>query len=417
MNKNERIIGTITDYYLSSGDFNGMPLSKICDDFNLSNDNIKKVLIRYIRENEVSLVFGDIHPNPYIKAFKEEDQTKQIDKLMKSDIKHVCIYPTPSHLRKIIKKEEYSGKPFTFKLAIGEPQMTFYSFDLTILDFYHNDPQYRYCNNDISGMICYNSEDMEDSDKIVLESFGFSYNKEMERAVAVFLIYLSRLSAEHQQIWNAKLKKGEFLLHPGYMQSSLGEWPDKVSIFDAFVEELHHINEMCKIIGRPPLFRKTFHDEEKPKDFCFVLRPTLKKYNEFLSLLDKMISQNINKDFFLNDITHKQEITRKNGHIEVRQIGTIQLLDNWLRKKFKTGDRKPIEEMIATFKRVRKMRQHPAHKIEEDVYDPNYFKKQRDIIIKAYSSIRLIRLMLANHPNLRNYEVPDWLFYGKIWSY
>lgn len=412
------ILEKIKSYYLNSRDFNGYPIRDIKKDFELNINEAKKILEILIKENKASLNFGDIHPNPYIMAFKKEGKDIQIAKLKSSDLEHVCVYPSPSLLKKTVDPSDYLGKPFTLKLAFGEPQLAFYSFNLSILDFYHNDPQYRYWSNDISGTICYETENMEESDKILLESFGFSYNKDMDRAVAVFLIYLSRLSPEHQQVWNAKLKRGEFFLHPGYMQSSiLGEWPEKVSIFDAFVEELHHINEMCKIIGRPPLFRKTFHGEQKLKDFCFILRPTLKKHNEFISLLDKMISQNINRNFFLYDIPLENEITRNNGKIEVQPKGTILLLDDWLKIKFKTKDRKPIEDMIDTFKQIRKMRQNPAHKVEDDVYDQKYFKKQREIIIKAYSSIRIIRLMLANHPKLKDYKVPEWLFSGKIWNY
>lgn len=371
-----------------------------------------------IRDNKVSLLFGDIHPNPYVKAFKEEARDEQVNKLMKSDLEHVCIYPTPAHLKKTVNKKDYSDRPFTLKLAMGEPQLSFYSFDLSVLDFYHNEPRYTYWSNDIPGMICYKTEDMEESDKVLLESFGFSYGTDMERAVAVFLIYLSRLSPEHQQIWNAKLKKEKYQLHPGYYQSSiLGEWPEKVLIFDAFVEELHHINEMCKIISRPRLFIKEYQEDKKPKDFCFILRLTLKKYNEYVNLLDKMISQNINRDFFLNDIPSETEIKRKNGKVRVQQKGTIQLLDEWLKIKFRTDDRKPIEDMISTFKHIRRLRQNPAHRIQEDVFDQKYFKLYRALIIKAYSGIRLIRLMLANHPKLKDYKIREWLFYGKIWDY
>ncbi len=73
-----------------------------------------------------------------------------------------------------------------------------------------------------------------------------------------------------------------------------------MSIFDAFIEELHHINEMCKLMSHPALFKDDFKDNNKPRELCFLIRPTLKQFNEFILLLDKMISENINRAFFLD---------------------------------------------------------------------------------------------------------------------
>ena len=34
-----------------------------------------------------------------------------------------------------------------------------------------------------------------------------------------------------------------------------------------------------------------------------------------------------------------------------------------------------------------------------------------------YGAIRTIRIMLANHPAVKNYQVPEHLFKGEIWTY
>jgi hypothetical protein len=44
-------------------------------------------------------------------------------------------------------------------------------------------------------------------------------------------------------------------------------------------------------------------------------------------------------------------------------------------------------------------------------------ERRRDLIMKAYNAMRTLRLILANHPNVRGYKVPDWLQTGKIWTY
>lgn len=68
---------------------------------------------------------------------------------------------------------------------------------------------------------------------------------------------------------------------------------------------------------------------------------------------------------------------------------------------------------------VRKLRQKPAHAINENIFDQSYFKEQRELIIKTYDSLRTVRLLLANHPLVKSaeIEVPEWLSKGEIWTY
>ena len=65
-----------------------------------------------------------------------------------------------------------------------------------------------------------------------------------------------------------------------------------MSIFRAFVEELKVINEMSVLIGKPHLFLNSYSDE-RPKKFGFLLRPTEVEFNNFMLLLDKMMSDNL----------------------------------------------------------------------------------------------------------------------------
>ncbi len=70
------------------------------------------------------------------------------------------------------------------------------------------------------------------------------------------------------------------------------------SIFSAFLGELTCLNNLANKIFGINLFHKDFDHENRPKEFTFFFLPTLRNYNEFVLLLDKMISDNINKDFF-----------------------------------------------------------------------------------------------------------------------
>lgn len=407
------ILKEITDFYLNSRDFNGLPAHNIPKD----------ILASLIRKKKISLVFNDVHPNPHIKAFDEESEEKQIEKIEKLGLGYACVYPSRGHLKKVVDQSKYQGRPFTLRLALGEPQLSFVPFDLTVLESYRNDPRYYYDSNDISGRIYvrdeYNgSNKLPSRDRVFLQTFGFCYDSHLNRAVGVYLVYLSTLSPEHQQIWNAKVLNGKYNLHPDYYRTSvLGKWPDGISTFDAFAEELHHINEICKLMGRPLFFKKELRERDKPKQFCFLIRPTLKEFNEFVHILDKSISENINRKFFLKDIALEDDKVRGDGKVVVQQKGTIQLLSEWLSANFVPVDRRPLEEMIHTFKEIRRLRQVPAHCIDEDVFDQKYIKEQRELIKKAFDSIRTLRLIFMSHPSAKGYEIPKWYQSNKIWIY
>lgn len=177
---------------------------------------------------------------------------------------------------------------------------------------------------------------------------------------------------------------------------------------------------MAKAMGRPPLFKDDYgeYGENRPKRFGFLIRPTLEEFNNFILLFDKMLSDNINQDFFQKEVSYEIEIERKDGKIQVQQKGRLQILDYRIRRFFRTHDWQPWEESIATFRKIRKMRQKPAHLVNEDQFDQKYFKEQREIIINAYSAVRTLRLMFANHPRVKSAEIkiPDWLQESKIWT-
>ena len=412
------ILREVTDHYLNSGDFNGLFALKLTGD----QEQLKSALSQMIREDRISLTFGDIHPNPHIKAFEAEPASKQLEKIDTLGLQSVCIYPTKAHLATVVDQSQYHGLPFTQKLAMGEPQLGFYSFNLSVLEIYRNDPRYYYRNDDVSGTISIASNhpesgEMQKSDQVLLQTFGFSYDSNMNRAVAVFLRYLADLSPEHQQIWNAKVLGPDYKLHPDYYKSSMGHWPEGASLFTAFLYEQYHINEMCRLMGRPPLFRQEFTEGRRPRGFGFLVRPTLKEFNDFVLLLDKMLSDNIDVQFFQGEVPLEEEVPRDDGRVVIRHKGSLAVLEEWVRAKFRPSDPEPIDEMFAALRDTRKQRQHPAHAVEEDRFDQKYFQEHRELAMRAYDAIRTLRLMFKNHPACHAHSIPDWLQTGKIWTY
>ena len=89
----------------------------------------------------------------------------------------------------------------------------------------------------------------------------------------------------------------------------------------------------------------------------------------------------------------------------------------WINKYFNPVDRKPVDEMLATFRKVRNLRQKPAHKVDENSFDQEIIKKQREIVLSAYSAVRMLRLIFANHPLVQTTppEIGEQLLKGEIW--
>jgi len=136
----------------------------------------------------------------------------------------------------------------------------------------------------------------------------------------------------------------------------LGEWPENISIEIAFLDELEQINNLCNLIGRPPLFRTTFR-HERPRGFGLILRPTKSNYGEFIHLLDKMVSENINRDFFVGTgIDLYRKIRKQDESIESHAKSSLSLLREWLEKNVTFEQPDVIENLLYPLKVTRSLR-------------------------------------------------------------
>jgi hypothetical protein len=424
MGSDSTVLEYISEFYLSSGDFNGVPVRDLRHRYALSTGDARHLVERLLSAKLVDVMFGNAHSNPHIRAYSGISHERQLEFLAELDLAdHHCVYPAEAHLTTLPLDRRFEGRPYELELARGAGQLDYRTFDLSVLEHYRNDPRYYYETNFIGGSICvsddhYKSESMPERDQVLLQTFGFAYDDELNRAVAVFLRYLAGLSPEHQRLWHARSLPHHYKLHPDYYRATIEvSWGIKLSIFEALPMELKVINEMAALMGKPPLFRQTFA-ADRPKEFGFLLRPTLAEFNAFVLLLDKMLSDNLNKDFFAGDIPLEEDRNRADGKIEVRQKGTIALLEEWVQMHYRPHDKEPVEAMFKTFREVRRLRQQPAHSLKENVFDMSYFKTQRGLVVDAYDAVRTLRLCLANHPNVQRKppEIHENLVTGDLWD-
>ena len=169
---------------------------------------------------------------------------------------------------------------------------------------------------------------------------------------------------------------------------------------------------MCLRSFGKPLFKKDTFTEQELASFNFINRPTKKGFYDFIHLLDKLLSENINKSFF--DATLLEDLKTQNSG---KDIGTLLILENWIKQKIRFIDETPKNEMFKVFRYIRKERQKPSHAIDSNEWNKKYWNLQRKLITDAYTAIRTLRLMLANHPEAKAVEVPEWLYKGDICNY
>ncbi len=416
------ILSLTTQHYLATEEFNGLPGYEL-----LREDGLEclPILEELIREGLVSLNFGNHHPNPHIKAFRAQPANEQIATLQERGLDAACIYPERRHLEQVVDQTRYQGRPYTLALALGAPELSHRAFDLSVLERYRNDPRYLYRNDDISGMFSMHTEftrpgGAPERDQVSMQTFGFCFDDEQNCYVAAFLRYLCNLSPEHQQYWSTLEVHRKTRIHPDYFRPTiLGNFPENISVYTAVLLELKTINDMSRAMGRRPLFRQDFREGEPPPHFSRLVRPTAHEFSQFVHTLDRMLSDNINLDFFDDEVPREAEIERTDGRIEVRQKGSIQVLADWVERVFRPAgqeDRDSIAEMIRTLRDVRRRRMRPAHALDNDAFEQVFAQEQRDLVVRIYGAVKVIRLILSRHARSADVELPPYIGEGKIWT-
>jgi hypothetical protein len=408
------ILEQVVAHYLRTNDFNGMGVSSLGSSADLIA--IKEL----IAEGSLDLVRGDGHPNPHIKAFPAESIELQIEKIEAHGLEG-CLYPTP---RLLNERSAGVGEtaPYTRALKEGAPQLSFRTFDLRALEWYRNDPRFDFDVDDIHGRILQKQGTQVADRAVVLDGleffeFGFAYDSERHRAVAAFIRYLHDLP-EAQQIEMQKHElTGSYKLHPDFYRTQIiGDFPERISIYDAFLQEKLEINRICALMGKPKLFRTEYGDLKRPRGFGILIRPTKKEFRDFALILDQLLSDDLNRDFFKGDLELNRNLTDEDGNLVALPKGTIQLLEEWIGTKFKPAEPADMAELFGNLRAVRKVRQKPAHIVEDNEFDQKYVAEQRQLIIQAFDAVRTLRMVLENHPAARNHEVPDYLRDAKVWT-
>ena len=117
-----------------------MPCISLADQLNMEVADLIPVLRDLIEAELISVIFGDKHPNPHVRALQDESSNEQIAKLIPAKLEHACVYPLPKHLESVVNKQHFFQRPYTLRLALGAPLYTYDFFDPSILIHYQHQP-------------------------------------------------------------------------------------------------------------------------------------------------------------------------------------------------------------------------------------------------------------------------------------
>ena len=100
--------------------------------------------------------------------------------------------------------------------------------------------------------------------------------------------------------------------------------------------------------------------------------------------------------------------------VERQTKGTLQVFEEWLTSVFNIKGDGTISEVFRPLKKLRRERQNPAHKINENQYDKQLIEKQKEVMDEVYSSFRNLRNVFQQHPKAINFKVAKWLDNGLL---
>lgn len=421
VSKATAVLNRIVEFYLSSHDFNGIRANVLLGDTEPDTlETLKKLVSRGLVE-----VYSGAYDNPYIKRLPALPIPQQLGFLESpNDEAHVCLFPSVKTMRRRLPSSKYRTKPFSRFLALGHAQLEPVFFQLGVLGRYQSDPRYIFRFDGLDGHISVQTTDykgraMPDADKVGLETFGLGTSAKGHRVIVTFPRYISSMSSRHQQHWDSYRVRGESKMEMNYgLRAVWGEWTEGVSVYDALLAELFHINQMCRLIGVPDLFRRDYSPQtrsenddsplDEPKGFGLLMVPTKKNFLEFAQVLDKIIAENLNLDFFAaQHLGLEEKTTRRDGDVVVTKKGTLRLLEEWLNKYIRIEGQNGSTIIVAPLKEVRKLRQSPAHKFVDDEFSIQYQDKKQKLIADVYRSVSNIRRFFQTHPKASSYRFPD----------
>lgn len=402
----QQLVKKCIDFYSSSRDANGLPVGYFIVQ-GATLEQIKALVIEAVKQDEIEVVFSETDENPHIRRIPKQLKKPFKDLINHCNLSSACIYPSERIISEKINLEKYKNAPYTLRFWQGKAQLEYIFFDLKILMPYHSDPRYDLQLRSLGGGLYGHDGKLPEDEKVNIDSMAVSYSESGERVLGAMLRYLSNLSSKHQRIWFEQERKDKCRVNEiSFEASYFGKWPSAMSVYDALIEEINIISQICVKAFKKTMFKNDFSDSNSKPDYYHVLLiSTEREYRNFARALDLIMSENIDIRFF--DL-----FPRIVKQIEDEKLGSIGALKLWIKTYYKPKEGEidlAVSEVANGFDLVRKERSISAHGEKDNVFDIVYTTKQKELIIEAYQSVRSLRLLLKNLPQSELINIPEWL--------
>ena len=240
----------IVSHYLTSGDYNGLPFSRLASDLGADKKSLQEVVVPLVRAGRISLP-SPYQTNPHVKLFHSpvEEQLMWFDEWQSRPI---CLYPTAVSVADSIDLSKYDDWPFSKFMVLAYPKGRPVAFLIDVLDSYQDDPRYEFRFSGFSGWVWTHDsspDQLEGPDRTNL-TFGLGYDDQGNRVVVVPLYRLDRLPGKQQRIWKEFLAKGPVTVSEDYVTAAIDGQPVTAnSVYDAIVLEQVEINKLFELCG------------------------------------------------------------------------------------------------------------------------------------------------------------------------
>jgi hypothetical protein len=203
----KELYSIVEDKFFSSDNFNGLPVYKLKSNFDIYNKDFKSSIMKAITDEILTARFDGI---PHIIAFSNIPKNKILQLFDKSEYPgYICLFPHNTKLLNSKRLSQYSSMPYKLELAKGAGQLECRAFELSVIEYYRNNPRYLYNTDTINGKIriiekqhCTGT--CPSLDQVLLQTFGYAYDNNQNKYITVFLRDLANLNKQHQNAWAEK---------------------------------------------------------------------------------------------------------------------------------------------------------------------------------------------------------------------
>lgn len=411
-NRSQQLLEKVIAHYLDSGDFNGLAVYQAEDvDIDAASGLVARGLVQVVSDEDFL--------NPHIRPWKSRRSIDdQIDSMQRLQVNGymVCLYPTELAMEEYDFGDRYQDRPYHRRMAEGKGTLELAYFRYDVLESYRNDPRFEFRFSDYGVDIwlkdeLYIDESEPAADKTSIGHVGFAYDmsnfaendpdSEIKRLVCAFYTDLCDLNPAHQLRWSTYEVEAspDVAPHSIWWGAQMGRWPDGMGPFERFFFELDTLNKLFSSAHGAELFSRV----NRVDGFGWILRPSQSEYDSFVHQLDKLLSENLRHRAF-----DELGVDRRNDSDEL--LGTLSRLDLTLTQ---FGLSEPTRtKLLEPWRRVRRLRQKPAHALTENVTSTTFVHHQASLLLDATNSLNLLRRIWQTHPANADWDEPDFATAG-----